>query len=443
MKKTFLLLSMWALNCSAETLTDVFQQAKQHDQQIISAQYALNASENEQDIGLSGLLPTLSASGKALRSSGVTDLDQNTMTGSSNYTSANDYTSRTATLNLRQPLIDFEKYALYTQGVARTEYGRLQYNAAQQDLYTRISQNYFTLLRLNNELSLIEEQKTKISKLLEQTTKMYKEGEGTITDIDEAQAKLELIDAQYIDVQGQILNAQHQLSNQTGLDISETMYVSEAIPDKPIFNESQNYDYWLKFALRSSPAISVSESAVNISKAMLSQQRAGHMPKIYLAGQLSKTSSESNTANQDRNDKTIALMIDIPLYAGGGVSAYSDKFLNLYNKSQADLDFARQKVAVDTEKFYLGSNNGWRKCQALKSAVKSAEKALVSVDQGYRAGTRSVSDILNAQQNLFTAKRDLLNSKLTMLLSVILMKTTVGNMSEKDLSEIEGIIKGA
>jgi protease secretion system outer membrane protein len=73
------------------------------------------------------------------------------------------------------------------------------------------------------------------------------------------------------------------------------------------------------------------------------------------------------------------------------------------------------------------------------TAVRSNQRALRSAEKGYQAGVRSTVDILDAQQRLFAAKRDLLNTKLVMLQSYVHLHTRTGQMTLAVLQEVQGL----
>lgn len=443
MRNLILFISIFFLidKCNAITLINAFDDAYKSDAQLQSARFALDAAKKEEDIGLSYLLPTLSVGGKVIKSTGVTDLDQNTITGNKNYSSNNDYSSRSSTITLRQPIFDLERIALYNQGEIKSLIGEEQYLAEEQNFFSRLVENYFNVLKIQHEITLSEAQQKSIEGLVKQTKGLFNAGEGTITDIDEAQARLDLILSQQIELSAQLQNSQRELANQIGQWPDSLMSSSEKIPDNSLIKADENYNYWRDMAYRKSPIIAIRTAAVSLAKYNLNQQKAGHTPKVAIAGQLSRTNIDQINSTQDRTDKTIALTVDIPIYAGGGVNAYSQKSLALLNKSQIDLDTARQQVTLDVERYYLGVSSGWQKCKALLSAIRSNQKAVLSAEKGLQAGTRSTIDVLDAQERVFSAKRDLLNTKLTMLLSVVKLKVSIGEMNKNELQKIENLLQ--
>ncbi|HBA08153.1 MAG TPA: type I secretion protein TolC, partial [Methylotenera mobilis] len=59
-----------------------------------------------------------------------------------------------------------------------------------------------------------------------------------------------------------------------------------------------------------------------------------------------------------------------------------------------------------------------------------------STKLGYEVGVRTSVDVLNAQQQLFSAKRDLLQSRYSYLVNIIRLKAISGVVAEPDLADI-------
>ena len=78
--------------------------------------------------------------------------------------------------------------------------------------------------------------------------------------------------------------------------------------------------------------------------------------------------------------------------------------------------------------------------KALEAALASSQKSLESTQLGLEVGVRTNVDVLNAQQQLTSAQRDLAAARYNFLLSVLNLKATVGSLSPSDLEEIDRLL---
>jgi outer membrane protein len=74
--------------------------------------------------------------------------------------------------------------------------------------------------------------------------------------------------------------------------------------------------------------------------------------------------------------------------------------------------------------------------KAYEQALTSSQSQMDSTNTGYEVGARTSVNVLNAQQQLFTAKRDLLQARYSYLVNIIRLKTASGVVTEADLADI-------
>ena len=99
----------------------------------------------------------------------------------------------------------------------------------------------------------------------------------------------------------------------------------------------------------------------------------------------------------------------------------------------------RQQLAEDIGADCLGVAAGFIMSKAMQRAVESNQRALTSTEKGFQGGVRSTVDILDAQQRVFQARRDLLNTKLEMLQSYVSLHTHTGQMNRGVLEQVQSL----
>jgi outer membrane protein len=80
--------------------------------------------------------------------------------------------------------------------------------------------------------------------------------------------------------------------------------------------------------------------------------------------------------------------------------------------------------------------SGIAQVQALEQAQASSESVLQASKLGQEVGVRTNLDVLNAQQQLFSTRRDLYQAQYNYLLSTLHLKQAVGSLSEEDLIKV-------
>jgi protease secretion system outer membrane protein len=416
------------------SLTAAYDASRVNDPTLQSAGHAYAASQHEEDIGRGGLYPQVSLSSR-YGSGGRTDGGEDT-----GYVNSNDYQANNVTLAVQQPLYDKARWAAYQEGKARGQLGVQQFDVAGQSLYDRVAKGYFDVARAENEIKLIAQQKAAISGLVLQSKKLYEGGQGAITDIDEAQARLDLVEAQEAEAQAKRIAALRALSERASVPIEDIQPMREELAASSPIPVEQDLNYWSAIARDASPELAARLAAVKVAEAQTETQRAGHYPTLSLTTQLTRRETRQYQELDPRQDTYyVGVQLDIPLYRGGAVRASVAKAEAQLAGAQSDYDVQRQELAEDIETDYLGVVAGFTKSKAMQRAVESNQRALTSTEKGFQGGVRSTVDILDAQQRVFQARRDLLNNKLDMLQSYVSLHTHTGQMNRAVLEQVQGL----
>ncbi|MEG5263025.1 TolC family outer membrane protein [Pseudomonas sp. JDS28PS106] len=416
------------------SLTAIYDASRANDPTLQSASHAYQASRHEEDIGRGGLYPQVSLSSR-YGNGGRTDGGDDT-----GYVNSNDYQANNVTLAAQQPLYDKARWAAFQEGKARGALGVGQFDVASQSLFDRVAKGYFDVARAENEIKLIGQQKSAIAGLVTQSQKLYQAGQGAITDIDEAQARLDLVDAQEAEARARRIAALRALSGRTRMLVDDIQPMREdAGASSPIAPE-QDLAYWTAVARDASPELAARLAAVKVAEAQAETQRAGHYPTLSLTTQVTRRETRQYQELDPRQDTYyVGVQLDIPLYRGGAVRASVAKAEAQLAGAQSDYDVQRQQLAEDIETDYLGVVAGFSKSRALQRAVESNQRALTSTEKGFQGGVRSTVDILDAQQRVFQARRDLLDARLDMLQSYVSLHTHTGQMNRAVLEKVQSL----
>jgi len=424
---------VWAAQ-EALSLTAAYDASRVNDPTVQSAAHAYEASTHEEAIGRGGLYPQVSLTSRYGYGGRTDGGDDNS------YVNSNDYQSNNVTLAAQQPLYDKGRWAAYQEGKARGQLGTQLFDVAGQTLYDRVAKGYFDVARAENEIKLIAQQKTAINGLVTQSKKLYEGGQGAITDIDEAQARLDLVDAQETEAQARRVAALRALSGRASVAIDDIQPMGEELPAGTPIPPERDLSYWTAIAREANPELAARLAAVKVAEAQADSQRAGHYPTLSLTSQLSRRENRQYQEQDPRQDAYyVGVQLDIPLYSGGAVRASVAKAEAQVAGAQSDYDVQRQQLAEDIETDYLGVVAGFAKSKAMQRAVESNQRALISTQKGFQGGERSTVDILDAQQRVFQARRDLLNTKLDMLQSYVSLHTHTGQMNRAVLEQVQNL----
>jgi len=414
-------------------LLELYQHAATEDPDFNAARSAYQAGLKNRDIGLAGLLPSISASVSETKN---TEAVVTPVTRLKQY----NYTSRTRTIQLTQMIFDWEKIAAYGEAKYRALLAETTFSEAKVDLAQRITEAYFNLLFADDNLALAQAQKDALNQQRIQAEKLHQSGAGTVTDVEETKARYQLSEAQLLTAISALDIKRQELAKLVGKAPTELRHITGSI--ELAYPEPPALEPWLEAAKRQNPRVLSQQLNLKIAESQLDRSRAGHLPTLNLIASQSKSNAPNYFTTTD-DQKRIGLQLNIPLYEGGKVVAVNDQVFYLKEKAQSELESAVRDSHTKVTQFYLGVINGIAQIKALEQAVKSSTTALKGMEVGQRTGFRTNTDVLNAQQQLFTAKRDLQKERYTYLLNRLQLSGVTGSLGEKDIALIDSIIRQA
>lgn len=425
--------ALLTMNAQALDLMEALNAAQAYDSQFMSARATREASAEKLPQGRSGLLPSVALTGSISKND-------------SEITSANPLFARTGIsrpqnlqIQLKQPIFNLASFDLFSQGKLQTAIGDVQFEQAKMDLLLRVSQAYFDVLAAQDAISFIQAQKTAITEQLASAKRNFEVGTATITDTHEAQARYDLTLAQEIAAMNDLEVKRNALAVVIGKTPGELNQLSPGI--KLVTPEPANVDKWVENAATGNVGVVVQKLAVDIAKLEISRNRAGHFPSLDAIA--SRTESKGTSAidpNGTSNINSVGLQLTIPLFSGFAVTSKVREAIALENKASADLDTAKRNASQAARTAYLGVQSGLSQVKALEAAEVSSNSALESNKLGYEVGVRINIDVLNAQQQLYSTRRDLAKARYDTLINSLKLKAATGSLTESDIAQINSLL---
>ena len=346
-----------------------------------------------------------------------------------------------AALTGSQPLFNRANVATVGQARKALEVSRFDLETAEQDLIVRVSQAYFDVLGAQDSLATTRTSKVAISEQLASAKRNFEVGTATITDTREAQARFDLATAAEIAADNDLRTkgiALDQLVNKANVTPKQ-LRVPVVVPTVP----GVGVDEWVARAETQHPAVQRAVLGMDIAKLETDKAKAGHLPTVDAVGSISNSYGRGTAmvgATGSTNSLSLGVQLNLPLFAGYSVQNRVKETLVLEDKARNDLDAARRAVAQGTRQSYFGVQSLAAQVKALEAAESSSQLALEATQLGYKVGVRVNLDVLNAQTQLFTTKRDLAKARYDTLLTTLKLRQAAGELKPADLQAVSELL---
>lgn len=421
----------------AADLLEAYRLAQASDPTFASARYTLDSVREKIPQARANLLPSASVTGN----------DGNTR-ANTQFTGIDpvDRSMRAWTWNLqlKQPLLRIDTVYAYRESKYLVEQAEAQYEQAQQDLLLRVAKAYFGVNVAQDAIAAADAQVAALDEQLAQVTQGFRLGTHSVTDMDDTKSRLGTARSQRVAAQNDLETAQADLEKVTGKTLNQLKMLQATVtlpPPNPMDRRA-----WMEQARTNQPLVRAQRAALEAARQEINKNRAEHLPTLDMVANYGDNyASHSLTTPNDFSTRArqaeLGVQLTVPLYSGGSVnSKVSEAFANMY-KTEADMEAASRQASTDAQQAFAGAANGLAQIDALNVAVESGQSAVKGNRIGYKLGIRINIDVLNAEQQLFTAQRDLSKARYDTLLQGFKLKAAAGTLSEDDLLAVNAMLR--
>jgi outer membrane protein len=446
---------------SAADLLAVYQRALQNDPQLREAEANRLAALEAKPQALSALLPQLSGNGVSTREkdTGSTNTVQPVTLGngpnpivtleSFPFDGRTDTTTHRYGIDLKQNVFRWENWVALKRADAQVAQAEADYQAAQQDLMSRVAQRYFDVLAAQDDLEAQQVALISIKRQLAQAESRFQIGLIAVTDVEEARAAHDSGAAAVIAAKRSLASTQELLREITGdaFDwLARPIEPFELANPDPISEER-----WVDMALQQNLTLVSSRLAADIARENISAARGGHFPSLDLVGSQYKANSNGTDTFSDgspaggtaldQTQRTIGLQLTFPIYSGGLVSSQVRQAVYQHRAAKERVERVARQTEHDARDSYLGVLSEISRVKALRRAVESNAISLRATESGYEAGTRTAVDVLQSRQLWVQAQTDYSRSRYDYMLNVLKLQQAAGTLSEQSLEKINSLLK--
>lgn len=409
----------------ADTLEWALIQAYQNNPQINAQRAFVRATDETVPQALSGYRPRVSLSGSIAEYY----IDTRTKTGTpgSPYSSvygANAVTSYGVT-GTQTLLNGF-------QTANRTRQAESQVSAARETL--RLSEHTILLnavtayMNLIRDAAILELQRRNVEVLAEQlrqTRDRFNVGEVTRTDVAQAESRLAGGRATMLSAESNYVTSRSSYRQVIGVEAGKLAPASpvdrfspRALPQAVDAGRAQH------------PSVTVAMFNVDAALLQVKIAEGALLPTLQLQANAQQTNGAvSSIGVLQQSTASVVGQLTVPLYQGGSEYSLIRQAKETLGQRRLELDTAREQIQQTVVQSWGQLEAAKAQIQATEAQVAAAEIALNGVREEARVGQRTTLDVLNAQQELVTARVGLVTAQHDRVVASFALLASVGRLS--------------
>lgn len=410
------LFSFAASSAKAELLEEAMAEAYATNPTLQSVRAALRATDEQMSLARSGYRPNITARGTA----DAQYNDTNPGGDDSQYPVA-------ASVSVTQPLYRGGRTTAAVEQARNLIYSqRADLLSSEQDTLLAVAEAYLDVVRDTAVLGLNRNNESVLERQLEASQDRFRVGEITRTDVSQSEARLSDATAQRIGAEAQLQNRIATYINVVGHEPVD-LYQPTITAKLP-----ETLDEVTETALQNNPTIIRAEYAHQAAMSSVDQIEGELYPEVNLIGTLSHTLDPIDGIDS-RTSGSVRAQLDVPLYQSGSVSSRVRAARQTAAQRSLEVEVARRSVTALSIQAWENYVSSLATIEARQAQVTANEVALDGVRQETTVGSRTVLDLLNAEQELLDSNVVLVGAERDALLAGFQLLSATGRLTALDL----------
>ncbi len=383
---------------AGDTLLEAMAKAYVANPQLEAERARLRATDEGVPQALSGWRPTVTATGSA----GYGQFNSKRRGFGESTESRNPASAR---LEAVQPLYDGDRRTARLRAAKhRVSAQRARLLAVEQTVFLNTGLAYMDVVRDQAVVELTVSNVNVLRRRLQAARDQFEVGEVTRTDVAQAEARVARAIAERVSAEGRLETSRANYQRVVG----ELPGRLDAQP--PLAALPQTKDEAVETASRDNPEVVAASFDERAALEDAEAIRSELLPRVNLVGTVSHATDVGGRGARN-NDVTVAATVSVPLYEAGNVTSRRRAAIETASRLRAVTEDRRRVAVEQAVRAWESLVSARARLESLITEVRATEIALDGLQQEAEVGTRTLLDVLDAEQDLLDARVNVVRTK--------------------------------
>jgi outer membrane protein len=340
-------------------------------------------------------------------------------------------------IRISQPIFRLDRWHQLKRSQSLVDRASAELESAKQDLILETATTYFNVLRAKESRQVVDNEQQALTRSLRLIQKRFERGLAKSAQVFETQAQHDLGIAGLITAENTETDALSLLALLTRTPGIDTTALPQDIP--LTLPQPEAPAEWARAAQTSSPELNMLRMNAKMAQSDYHAKKAMRKPTVDFFLSVTQTDAGGETPVLDEGantNTTLGLSFRVPIFTSGGISANINQAMHQRQAIRWQVSKLEHELAQQVESQYRRVRLAVSRGQAQALAVTSTKKAYQAIERGYKAGTLTLNQLLQAQRSVYLAQRDSANARYDYVLETLRLKRLVGILGESDLQTL-------
>ena len=420
----------FAQPASADSLLEAMSLAYQSNPNLLAARAQLRAIDEEVPQALSGWRPTLTVNGTLTNNRSENQVFSGGGVGQVVTGGVTQRFQKQANAQFTQPVFrGFRTWAGTSQARNQVFAQRARLQQAEAQVLLQVTTAYLDVLQYQAVVDLTANNVQVLSRQLEATQDRFQVGELTRTDVAQSEASLAGARASLVQAEGNLQQARSAYTNVVG-KVPENL-VFPALPA----NMPTAYDAVVAAAMANNPNFIAADFQAKAAVDAVTVTQGELLPSVNLIGQY--TRGWNTVADSSKSEIIVAqAQVTVPIYQQGAEYSRLRQSKHTADQQNFIADQARLDVRNVATQAWENFTATTASIQSFQAAISANEIALEGTTRESEVGSRTVLDVLNAEQVLLNSRVSLVRAQHDQALAAHQLLAGIGQLTGQSVGVV-------
>jgi outer membrane protein len=332
-------------------------------------------------------------------------------------------------LNLRQGLFGGgETYYAIKSAEARVTAAQNELKNVEQQFLLEAITAYIEYIYTQKVMGLAANNENVLREQLKSSKDRFVVGDATKTDVAQSEARLANATSNKVLAEGDFVSAKANFKKLFGVDAPEFLPMPSKLPDIPLTLEEAK-----SIAIKNNPQLNQAKYLAESRDNDINVQASQLLPQLDLNGSITKAKSLTAGGGIESDSNTVGLTLTVPIYTQGVTYSRTREARNRMSQAKEQYNDTVNSVKSGIVQAWQQIQTTRTNIEATKSSLVASEFALSGVREEQKEGARTILDVLDAEQERFSAETSHARAIKDSVIAIYSLKLVLGELNTSTL----------
>jgi len=292
-----------------------------------------------------------------------------------------------------------------------------------QDLILSAINGYLTVLNYEKSLEASNKNFDSVTRFLDETKTKFDLGSATLYDLQNAESAFAIAETNLFIAQQNYDVSKITFNRIVGL---EAVNLEDVID----LNKSINLDLFIQNVESNNYSLALLDNDIRNTNLLLSIERLNNKPSLDLSTSVEYSDSGRIDSGTEKINGTIGLTLTIPIFQKNNDKSDIRKYQSKLLQSELTLEDTKQDLTIQASNLYKNYLISKSNISSNNKQLKSIQTSLDSIKEEYKIGTKTITDLIDAESELLDVNVNYHSSRKDMILNYFNILALEGSLLE-------------